>query len=127
MDLNDLKIKELKQLLDFLRPSENSSMLQAYVGKYVIVRSSNEGINAGFVEELDETGIILSRARRIWYHKPKDRKTSWYEGVSVSGLSDDSKISCEVDKKVIVEKYSCTLCTKEAEMSIVNKETYEQN
>jgi hypothetical protein len=104
-----------------------TNFLKNYIGKYVIVRSRNEGINAGFVKEIDETGVVLSSARRIWYHKPKDPKTSWYEGVSLSGLSADSKISAEVLEKVIIEDFSLTLCTEEARLSIQNHPTHEQN
>jgi hypothetical protein len=104
-----------------------TNFLKNYIGKYVIVRSRNEGINAGFVKEIDETGVVLSSARRIWYHKPKDPKTSWYEGVSLSGLSSDSKISAEVLEKVIIEDFSLTLCTEEARLSIQNHPAHEQN
>ena len=50
------------------------SMLESMIGEYVIVRSRNECINAGFVKALDDTGIILSEAHRIWYHKPENKK-----------------------------------------------------
>lgn len=39
---------------------------------YVICRTRNEGINAGYVKDLDSTGVILEDARRLYYHKPKD-------------------------------------------------------
>lgn len=88
------------------------------VGKYVIVRSMNEGVNAGFVERADETGVILLEARRLWYHKPADPALSWYEGVAVSGVSKDSKLSCPVERKAIIEDYSMTECTDVAKKSI---------
>ena len=93
-------------------------MYDDFIGKYVIVRSRNEGINAGFVEMADSTGVVLKEARRIWYHKPKDKSLSWYEGVAVSGLSADSKLSGVVGQKVIIEDYSITLCTEIAQQSI---------
>jgi len=128
MDINDLtlgQIKEIQKLSEINNCTKNK--LTRYVGKYVIVRSRNEGINAGEVLEYDETGIILKEARRLWYHKPNDKKTAWYEGVSVSGLSKDSKISCKVSEKAIVEEYSITLCSEKAELSIKEKESHEQN
>lgn len=69
------------------------------IGKKVLVRSYNEGINAGVVVLADETGVELKDARRIYYHRPKDKSLSWYEGVAVSGLSDSSKVSGTVEKK----------------------------
>ena len=127
-----MNINELTKLLSILsevsEPSkEKDSMLTQYIGKYVIVRSRNEGINAGEVKQLDETGIILKGARRIWYHKPKDRKTAWYEGVANSGLSNDSKVSTKVSEKCIIEDYSITLCTDIAKESIQNHPSHEQN
>lgn len=127
-----MNINELTKLLNILseasEPSKSEdSILQQYVGKYVIVRSRNEGINAGVVKAMDESGIILTDARRIWYHKPKDRKTAWYEGVANSGLSDDSKVSAKVLEKCIIEDYSITLCTDIAAQSIINHPSYEQN
>ncbi|MCP4651726.1 MAG: hypothetical protein GY853_16815 [PVC group bacterium] len=78
------------------------------IGKPVIVRSSNEGVNAGIVELADETGVVLVNVRRLHYHKPKDKSLSWYEGVAESGISEDSIVSGTVTRKVIVEKYSMT-------------------
>ena len=89
------------------------------IGKKVIVRSRNEGINAGVVVLADETGVELKDCRRLWYHKPKNASTSWYEGVAKTGLSEDSKASCTVDRKVIIEDYSMTECTDSAFESIM--------
>ena len=87
------------------------SVATRMIGKSVIVRSRNEGINAGTVVLADESGVELKNCRRIWYHKPADKLTCWYEGVAVSGLSSDSKVSFTVASKVIIEDYSMTLCS----------------
>lgn len=128
MNINDLTIGQAKELASMLGGKcSKSSMLDSLVGKYVICRSQNEGINAGYVQELDETGVILKECRRIWYHKPKDTNQSWYEGVANSGLSDDSKISAPVESKAIIEDYSLTVCTSEAEESIKSRASHAQN
>ncbi len=119
-------IKEVKKILKkHIYPNINIGILNPYIGKYVIIRSGNEGINAGIVKAIDSTCVILSQARRIWHHKPKDKTTSWYEGVSQTGLSDDSKISTPVIEKAIVEDYSVTLCTDIAKKSISSHKTTE--
>ncbi len=97
------------------------------IGKNVLVRSRNEGINAGTVVIADDTGVELKNCRRIWYHKPKDKNLSWYEGVAMSGISSDSKVSGTVVRKVIVEEYSMTECTEEAYKSIMELKPNEQN
>lgn len=93
------------------------------IGKKVIVRSRNEGINAGVVVLADETGVELKDARRLWFHKPKSTDVAWFEGISQTGLSDDSEVSCSVSRKVIIEDYSMTECTKEAFESIMTHAT----
>lgn len=90
---------------------------QAWVGKRVIVRSRNEGINAGVVEAIGDGWVELSDCRRLWSHKPKDPKDVWYEGVAQSGLSPDSRVGT-ISVKLIVEDFSLTLCTQDAWKSI---------
>ena len=97
----------------------DESIASRMIGKKVIVRSRNEGINAGIVVLADETGVELKDCRRIWYHKPKDKLLSWYEGVAVSGISEDSKVSCTVPRKTIIEDYSMTVCLDDAFISIM--------
>jgi hypothetical protein len=127
IDINSLTIGQAKELVSlFSSNTQRSSLHRRNIGKYVIVRSSNEGINAGFVVDADETGIVLKEARRIWYHRPADQ-TAWYEGVANSGLRNDSKISAPVLEKVIIEDYSITICSAKAEKSIREFESHEQD
>jgi hypothetical protein len=127
--IDDLTIGEVKQLAALFggnSAASTSNLYSRYVGKYVICRSRNEGINAGKVIELDETGVILEDARRLYYHKPANKALSWYEGVALEGLSKDSKIGAEVEK-LIAEDYSLTVCTKDAEKSIRGAKTNAQS
>lgn len=103
----------------------SSNIYAQFIGQYVIVRSHNEGVNAGIVVAADETGIILKDARRIWYHKPADSNLAWYEGVALSGLSEDSKISAPVNKGIF-EDYSVTVCTDIAKTSIIGHKSHGQ-
>jgi len=130
MNIDQMTIGELKQINQMFNAKQSTNdkpIGRDIIGKYAIVRSRNEGVNAGSIKEMDETGIVLADARRIWYHKPADTSMSWYEGVAISGLSDDSKISCTVPVKVIVEDYSVTVCTDAAENSIRKHKTHEQS
>ncbi len=121
------QIKEINSLLGCNSGARTETLSSSLTGKYVLVRTRNEGVNAGYVEKADETGIILKDARRIWYHRPADKSISWYEGVAISGLSSDSKISTTVERKVIIENYSITQCTDVAEKSIKEHKSHEQN
>lgn len=120
MDINSLTIGQAKEIAAMFGEVRTASgnLAASMVGKYVIVRSRNEGLNAGYVEAADETGVILKDARRLWYHKPAVKSEPWYEGVANHGLSEDSKISGAVARKVIIEEYSMTECSEVAEKSI---------
>ncbi len=121
MNINELNIGQAKEIAAMFAGQtneKNNGVSTSMVGKYVIVRSRNEGLNAGYVEAADNTGVILKDAKRLWYHKPAVKTESWYEGVANHGLSKDSKVSGAVVRKVIIEDYSMTECTEIARQSI---------
>ena len=130
MNIDELTLGQLREIqkINVFESELKAPMIGSidFIGCYVIVRSQNEGINAGYVHEYDQTGIVLADARRIWYHKPKDPDKSWYESVAESGLSPDSKISNPVKLKAIIEDYSITKCSTEAMHSIQGHKTNEQ-
>jgi hypothetical protein len=127
MDINEIKLGDILKISSmFNNNQKQNNLLDRYVGKYVICRTRNEGINAGEVVALDDTGVILKDARRLYYHKPLDKSVSWYEGVAVTGISKDSKIGAAVEK-AIIEDYSLTVCSELAKLSIVSAKTNEQN
>jgi len=99
------------------------SLASRMIGKKVIVRSKNEGVNSGIVVLADETGVELKDCRRLWYHKPI--KGSWYESIAKFGIHQDSKVSEIIDKKIIIEDYSMTECTDEAFASIMELKPHE--
>ena len=134
MELKQLKeslqeINELRVLLNGQSHGAveevNSNLYDRYIGECVIFRTRNEGINAGKVLALDDTGVILEDARRLYYHKPANEKLSWYEGVALSGLSSDSRVGAPA-KKLICEDYSLTICSDASESSIRGATTNEQ-
>jgi len=120
IEINDLtlgQLKEIQAMCGVVNTTSSGGLFDRYVGKYVICRSRNEGVNAGVVVECDDTGVILKDARRLYYHRPVNKNISWYEGVALSGLSIDSKVGPAVEK-IIIEDYSLTVCSYEAEKSI---------
>jgi hypothetical protein len=133
MNIDNLTIGQLKDIQSLLSLEHNSvsntkktDIYSRYIGKYVICRTRNEGVNAGTVIQLDETGVILADARRLYYHEPINKKVSWYEGVAKSGISKNSKVGT-AREKLIVEDYSLTVCTEEAEKSIKEQQDHEQS
>ena len=129
MNIEDLTLKQIRELQGLFSNAniQNNNLYSEAVGKCVIVRSRNEGINFGEVVTLDDTGIVIKDARRIYYHAPKDKNISWYEGVAKCGLDSSSKISCSVDKKIIIEDYSITYCTDDAIKNIKEFKAHAQS
>ncbi len=125
MNLNDITLGELKEINSMLNHQKNENSIDYPIGEYVIVRTRNEGINFGKLKQASSEGCVISDARRIYYHKPKNKSTAWYEGVAKSGVSDDSKLSTTVKVKYIIEDYSLTICTKEAIESLRNHKDHE--
>jgi len=130
VELNGIKyvrkdsIQEKTEIVNF---TGEETVATRAIGKKVIVRSCNEGINAGIVVLADESGVELKNCRRLKYHAPKDKKLSWYEGIAQSGISSDSIVSGTTDKKIIIEKYSMTFLTDEAFKSIMELKPNEQS
>lgn len=128
MDIDSLTLGQLKEIAAMFTAQVSSSagFYQRYIGKKVIVRSRNEGINFGEVVACDATGIVLKNARRLWYHKPADMSQSWYEGVANTGVSSDSRLSAPVAEKAIIEQYGITACTDVAIKSLEGAKANEQ-
>ncbi len=118
-----MKSELLEKLISKLVDSEeigeaNSDMFSKNIGKKVIVRTRNEGLNFGTLTHAERDGCVLQNAQRLYRPISKNNDMAWYEGVAQSGLDERSKISSPVKEKVIVEDYSITLCTAEAILSI---------
>lgn len=128
MNINDLTAGQLKDLQSLIsgQTQSKTDIFSNYIGKYVICRTRNEGVNAGKVVALDDTGVVLEDSRRLYYHKPINKNVSWYEGVAKYGLDISSKVGTSAEK-IIVEDYSLTLCTSKAERSIREARDHEQN
>ena len=130
IDINELTIGQIREIAAafpaLFGKAEAGSIYASMVGQYVIVRSRNEGVNAGYVEQADATGVVLRDARRLWYHKPAVESESWYEGVANHGLAPGCKISAPVTRKVIVEDYSLSMCSDNARRNIMEYKAHAQ-
>ena len=119
-------IKKEDQSKTVCNISDDSSIATNYIGRFVLTRSRNKGICAGTVVAADKTGVQLENCRRLWYHKPANKDLSWYEGVAISGLSQDSKVSAITEGVLIIENYEMILTTAEAKKSIMEFKSHAQ-
>ena len=96
-----------------------------FVGKWVICRSRNEGVNFGRVLHISHQMVVLADARRMHYFKSSSGAGEWYEQVSLDGkLASNSRLSAPASEKFICEDYSLTLCSDEAVKNIKEFQVY---
>ncbi|MGB1214939.1 MAG: DUF6948 domain-containing protein [Pikeienuella sp.] len=86
------------------------------VGKYVIVRSRDSGVHAGFLARHQGCHISLTDSRRLWYWKAAKEHT--LSAVSLFGLSGGSKISSAVGRIEILDACEIIPCTPTSQDSI---------
>ena len=84
--------------------------------KYVIIRTQNAGVFAGYLKERNGESVTLKNARRLWY---------WSGACSLSQLamegtknSGDCKFPCEVDTIDLTQVIEIIDCTEDARLSI---------
>lgn len=130
MNIDNMTCDELKQIVAMFATSHapSSNVTSYAVGKYVIVRTRNEGLNFGLVAAADETGVVLSGARRIHHHDAKAQNGgAWYEALANSGPAGRTHMSQAVADKVIVEDYSLTIVADAAVDSFLNWVSHNEN
>ncbi len=84
--------------------------------KYVMVRTQNAGVFAGYLKERSGENVTLKNARRMWY---------WSGACSLSQLAmegtkkaGDCKFPCEVDSIDLTQVIEIIDATEEARLSI---------
>lgn len=112
MHIEDLTIKQIKEINN-LFPSENGSAgLGCMVGQKVIIRTYSAGVWFGLLEQKQKNEVILKNARRMWQWWAK-------EGISLSSVAvrgirqEKSKIAEPVDS-VWLEAIEIIPCSDEA-------------
>jgi len=92
--------------------------------KYVIVRTCNAGVFAGYIESRNGQEVVMKKARRLWY---------WDGASSLSQLAmegvkrpENCKFPCEVDRVELFEVIEILDVTKEAQENIGNVPVWKQ-
>ena len=67
MDIEDLTIKQVRELTSLVGGQSKQPGHCENVGKYVIVRSRDAGVLAGILVSKNGDEVKLKDARRIWY------------------------------------------------------------
>lgn len=92
--------------------------------KYVMVRTQNAGVFAGYLKEKNGETVILKNARRMWY---------WSGACSLSQLAmegtkkiSDCKFPCEVNTIELTQVIEIIDCTEEARLNIKSVPIWQQ-
>lgn len=91
--------------------------------KYVIIRTQNAGVFAGYLKEKEGETVILKYARRLWY---------WSGACSLSQLAmegtkkaGECKFPCEVETIELNQVIEIIDCTEESRLSIKSVKVWE--
>lgn len=111
--------------VNYIKESDIKKVADTLDGmKYVMIRTQNAGVFAGFLKEKSGDSVILKNARRMWY---------WSGAASISQLAmegtkkvSDCKFPCEVDTIELLQVIEIIDCTQEAKDSIASVPVWEQ-
>lgn len=112
MNIEDLTIKQARELAALFSHASAVSATSALIGKKVIIRTYAAGVHYGELIEKDGKEVILKNSRRLWYWKTENKGISLSE-VANAGLHKDSKVCSPVDL-IWLEAVEIIPCTKEA-------------
>jgi hypothetical protein len=110
--------------VNYVKESDIKKIAETLDGmKYVIIRSVNAGVFAGYLKEKNGESVVLKNARRLWY---------WSGACSLSQLAmegtkkaGECKFPCEVDTIEINQVIEIIDATQEAKDSIKSVKVWE--
>jgi hypothetical protein len=125
--LDDMKFKEVMQLVDLIRNGFQGqaeiSNKSSYEG-YKIVRTYSAGVFAGEIKSRNGQEVIMTNARRLW---------KWSGAASLSQLAmegvknpNDCMFPCEVKEVELLQVIEILDCTDEAKKSIKGVKVWAQ-
>lgn len=120
MNEKEMMLKMMEMFLGSSEKPEESG--NEMIGDYVIVRCRDAGVHAGTLKSYKGREVVLKDSRRLWYFKCESGHT--LSGVSIHGLTDESKIAGSVDKIILPEACEIIACSSDAERSIKNAKEY---
>ena len=122
MNIDDLTIGQAKELAKQFGDKNNEP--ESYLlGQYVIVRSGQSGVHAGFLTQRHNRLVVLKESRRLWYWEAKKEHT--LSAVALHGLGDGSKIAAALPMIEILDACEIILVSGDAMRSIQGFASYE--
>ena len=117
MNIEDLTIKQARELVAMFTSATSPVVAHPFVGKYAVCRCYSAGVHAGEVVSVDGDKVILRDSRRLWSWQAK-------QGVALSGVAQHGikggKIDAVNPEIYLTGVIEIIPCTVEAKASIQN-------
>jgi len=123
MNIDDLTLKQIKQLQGLLSVVEQPALSSPHIGQYVIVRTYSAGVFAGVLKQRLGKKVLLENCRRLWRWQTANNGVSLSE-VAVFGINPvNSKICC-VEPSKEIEDIEISPCSEVSRKSIEGAKDY---
>ena len=90
MNINELTIKQMKEIVAMFWQATVAPAAHQFVGKYAICRCYSAGVHAGEVVSVDGDQVILRNSRRLWSWKANN-------GIALSGVAQHGLAGGKID------------------------------
>jgi len=118
MNIDDLTIKQIREIEAMLQAPGAASKPHPYVGKYVLCRCYSAGVHAGIL--VSQVGDVaqLKESRRLWAWRVKGAGVA-LSGVAQTGLAAGSKVDA-INPEICLTGVIETIPTSKEAMDSIN-------
>ena len=102
--------------VEYVRKDSITELPKLNTDDYVIIRSRDSGVHAGYLESRDGSEVVLKRARRIWYWKGAASLSEL--AMRGSAMPSQCKIPCAVDTITVLGVIEVIPCAEVARLQI---------
>ena len=114
MNIDDLTIKQAKELAAMFGSGNQKEHVSPHIGKTCIIRTYASGVHFGTLVESHGREVLLHDARRIWRFDVKSHGISLSE-VANHGTTDSRSKVCETVREItLLDALEIIPCTPEA-------------
>ena len=124
MNIEDLTIKQARELATLFGGGENQKTFTPHIGKKCIIRTYASGVHFGTLVSRSGREVTLENARRIWSFDVKEHGISLSEVAMYGPTGGNTRICCEVTTMDILDALEIIPATHEAIKVIEAAETY---
>ena len=112
-DIDNLTIKEVKEIQALLTNNNDASIYQAVIGQVCVIRTYSAGVHIGKVLQVSETTVLLENSNRLYQW----REAFTLSEVSQNGIGSGSRIACAVPKLLLTQVIEILPTTEKARNS----------